>query len=183
MRAPILEDCRLFLLQWAKQIKDPHYAITYKGQTHYAKFNDRGKFEFYNRTFGIQYLYEVPCDFQPSFSYDSRFFDVSYHGCDNLYFYLMELSNLPNLIQTKSPFHVRPFCFSYNWYQDFPAKVTAPNEFANYRIRASKFYYNTPLGRAFVSPTLAIFQQILIKELPVIDDGTPDSEYLYDYWD
>ena len=182
LKAPILEDCRMYLLQWAKQIKNPNYAIVYDEQVHYARFNEMGEFEFYNRSHGIKYIYETPCDFNfKVFSLDTRFFNVSYQGCTDLYFYLLELDRLQNPPFKRGPFFVN-FCYTYGWNQAFPSQVPTPKEFVNYRIRPSYFHYNSTFGRIFVSPTLATYQRFMLKEMPYIDDGTPDPDYVYDYW-
>lgn len=172
----------MFLLQWARQIKNPNYAIVYDEQAHYARFNEKGEFEFYNRTYGINYVYETPCAFNfKVFSLDTRFFNVSYQGCTDLYFYLLELDNFKNPPFKRGPFFVN-FCYTYSWNQDFPSLIPTPKEFINYRIRPSYFQYNSTFGRVFVSPTLATYQRFMLKEMPYIDDGTPDPDYIYDYW-
>lgn len=186
LRAPILEDCRLFLVDWAKKVRDPTYEIPFEDEFHYAKFNNRGEFEFYNNSYGLHYLFEVPCVHTYRAYFDTRLFDVSYHGCLNLYFFLLESAKRTTLdfldAQLRNnPFFVR-FCWASAWLQDFPAKVEPPYRFSFYRIRPSYFFRPTPSGIAFVSPTLLAYHNLLVNKSSAIDDGTPDPDCIVDYW-
>jgi len=188
IHAPLLEDCRLFLLEWGEDITHPENAIVHQNQTLYATFDESGSLALYNSTIGIQYVYEIPCDFsdlQLVSDYRSLY-NVSYEGCTNLYSFI--LSKTSALKADRGVYKGSSiFCYAIAHHTPFPVRISTPPEYTKYRIRSSKFYMETRYGLVFKSPTFSVFKLLYSEGSHFVNDGTPESEYfddyVYDYWD
>jgi len=159
--------------------------------TTFAKFNPSGTLDFY-RLFGTRYAYEIPCD---SFSghryfYDPNTkasFDLDFNSCMYLHHHLFWNADFYahpsyNLMYEGSYGY---FCYSHDYTLYFPQKQDTPDEYSSYKIKADKFYVNTPKGRVFKSPSVADYKRFVSKNLGYVDLlGDPNfDEYLYDYWE
>lgn len=191
MHAPFLEDCRLFLHQWKKELIIPENAVLYNGRDHYITFNEKGFVEFYDPSPTILYAYEIPCDsyLMPFLKPSNKSMDINFKSCDDLYTILYVHLRRDKATGYEGGFYkgskLPNFCFSMSRHSTFPSRYnTPPSMFASYRIRPSRFYVKTKTGgKVFKPPTFAAFKRLLYWGKPVIDDGTPESDYAYDYWD
>jgi len=163
------------------------FAIAYKDRVDYAWFNNTGHLQYYI-TKGIHYVFEISCDIPTVYQY--VYVDRSRpSGYDNLKDCLSLFASLVSKAleyphKTYANYwHQGGVCFSHAWHDKFPVQSKPPPEFANYRIRSSRFFLNTFYGRRFKSPTIAAYQRFIHRALPYIDDGTPEPDYVDDYWE
>ena len=188
LQSSFLEDCRVYLSKWAKSIMRDEFVIYRDGYTNFALFNSSGYLEYYS-IWGTRYCYEIPCDSHSYLRkvYSTEMFSsqVNYNNCMSFHSYLW----------TKADEYLHPsyngyyegnlgkFCYSNDWVQQFPVKVETPDDLKSFKIRSNVFYVKTKNGAYFKSPSYHDYLRFMRKRTMFIDDGSEDSDYLYDYWD
>lgn len=180
-----MEDCRIFLANWAKSIMTT-YVIN---MTHSALFDSTGHINVYEHK-GLRYAYEIPCDpassLRPFYDYrqmSAISWEVKYDTCMSIHEKLWQAAD-EYLHPSYNGAYYGPYgvcCYSHDFSLHFPVKVKATGRLATYRIRAGKFYVNTPQGRKFKSPTLSDYLRTVRKKIPYYFSSY-DPDYLYDYW-
>ena len=167
----LLEKCRILISNWNRLRLNPKYAVVYRGGVDYFMFNTSGYLEHYYKR-GLDFAYEVPCYVLALETYSNIYMpehtwgtEASLEKCHLLYRTLVH--------------HVKPwndgqyfgsvedgykFCFRLGWTTEFLVKVDPiEEEFKNYRIDISEFSEDTSNGSIFVSPTLADYECLRLK--------------------
>ena len=186
IQSAFLDNCRLFLYEWARPILDEKYAVFYNNSMDYFIFDKSGRLKHYKKK-GLSYVYEVPCYTLALETYVDYYSDrewnetVSHDTCHTQMSYLKYIAGQYWDIRF---FHKsRTICLRIGYTPNFPIEVNPiEDEFKNFKIRASKFYKNTHRGSVFLSPTLGDYKCLLRRNKHYIDDNTVEVEYLYDYW-
>lgn len=184
IRSPLLEECRSHLSGYAKTYLPAAFAIAYKGRIDYAWFNYTGHLQYYISK-GIHYVFEISCDIPTLYQrvYDDRIYTVSVEDCQDLFTSLTSKALEYSHKTYANRWYQGGVCFSHAWHDKYPVQSKPPPEYASYRIRPARFYLNTFYGRRFKSPTIAAYQRFIHRGLPYIDDGTPEPDYIDDYWE
>lgn len=186
LKCPYIEKCRVFLADYAKTIMT-NYIINV---THSAMFNPSGQVVLFEHK-GLRYAYEIPCDpISPMrYSVDPRkknnvSWNVNYEWCLSIHRLLINDAD-QYLHPSYNGKYYGPYgecCYSNDHSSLFPSPVKTTGEFLKYRIRAEKFYINTPQGRIFQSPTLSDYFRFVQKRMPYFHSSV-EPDYLYDYWE
>jgi hypothetical protein len=192
LAVPFLEDCRETLLSWIDEIRGINYATVYNNDWVYVWFNESGHIVFYKDNQGLTYVYEVACPRTDiTYLYDNRrsycgkpLPKASFKSCLIFYAFVVKNSKLSvsHVNRYVGPFG--DFCYRYYWNGQFPGRIPTPETYANYRIRPSKFFINTPEGRVFKSPSMSDFRKLKLANSPLVDNGDDmNMDYVYDFWD
>jgi len=204
VKAPYLEDCRVFLTNWAKSVLSDDYIILRGGVPRYAVFNPDGVLEFY-RSGSSSIFYEVNCACHPENQYFNPFdayelddeappsydeedmngesppYDINLRACSRI----MNLMNFTHHIKYRpSSNHgdADYFCYKIMPLKKFPFKVETPPEYKDSRIRTSLFHIDTQKGPVFKSPTLSDFEWMKRKRKGYINDNSLFPSHLLDFW-
>lgn len=186
VKFPFLEDCRLLKQQFRDSIMRNEYVLYKDGTFSFAWFNETGSLEYWSLrpkwliterlcrdlgVYGAHVLLEVP----PS--------NATLKSCDQLETLLYSTMKSQQMTDGTCDVGNTRFCFEDIETPHYPYPENPPFEYASYKIRPRYFYEKDKDGKlSYKSPTIAEYQRLLKKKSDYIDDGFPDSDYLYDYW-